>query len=265
MLFIGCAFHYAFHYTEWATDEVREQQGKIGPFGAFWASKTVTTVKDIVHDTKELGKATAMGVRYVVKKDTWKKFGSALTTRNASAAPPPKVTDSKEAGFTRLPGSDEEAGAEEEDEAAAAAAAAADAADAKKLHFVTLPRLMTSKEIFVTARFAESVTFMDVIRTLREINVLEKVLEESEPRHIYEAALKKRFGPFAQDVGAYLHMVGVEETEDLKFVDADELHADAADGGVKPVQAKKLRAWVIEVQQGTRAAPSQQAMDRREV
>lgn len=255
MFFIGCAFHYAFHYTEWATDEVREQQGKVGPFGAFWASKTVTTVKDIVHDTKELGKATAMGVRYVVKKDTWKKFGSALTTRNASAAPPPpKVHDSKE-GFTKLPGSDEEAGAEELNSGQ----------DAKKLHFVTLPRLMTSKEIFVTARFAESVTFMDVIRTMREINVLEKVLEETEPRHIYEAALKKRFGPFAQDVRAYLHMVGVEETEDLKFVDADELHADAADGGVKPVQAKKLRAWVIEVQQGTRAAPSQQAMDRREV
>ena len=80
MLFIGCAFHYAFHYTEWATDEVRDQQGRVGPFGAFLASKTVTTVRDVVHDTKELGKATAMGIRYAVRKDTWVKFGSALST-----------------------------------------------------------------------------------------------------------------------------------------------------------------------------------------
>ena len=176
MLFIGCAFHYAFHYTEWATDEVRDQQGRVGPFGAFLASKTVTTVRDVVHDTKELGKATAMGIRYAVRKDTWVKFGSALSTRDLSAPPPREVVQvggrgdgGGEGKFRALAASEEEAGAVE---------AIDDSKDAKKLHFVMLPRLMTSREIFVAARFAESVTFLDMVRTLREINILEKTLEE---------------------------------------------------------------------------------------
>ena len=39
MLFIALAMHYAFHYTEWAREEIRESQRNVGPFGALFMSK----------------------------------------------------------------------------------------------------------------------------------------------------------------------------------------------------------------------------------
>ena len=252
MLFIGMLFHYAFHYTEWASDEVREQQGNVGPFGAFLASKTVTTVKDFVHDTKELGRATVRGVKFVVKRDTWRKFGSALTTRNASA--PPKALDGK-GEFSKLPSTDEEANLAETK------------VGDKKLHFVLLPRLMTSKEIFVTARFVESVTFMDVIRSMREINVLEKTLAASEPVAKYEEEVNSRFGDSTQEIFDFLNMMGVETMDDLMYVDPEELYINSIDEGIKAVPAAKLRTWVIELHAESSAgqAPIAEDMDRREV
>lgn len=157
MFFIGIGMSYAFHYTEWASDEVKERDKNVGPLCAFWHGKAVNTVRDFTHDTSLLGKkAVGKGhTKIKVNKETSEKFGGALST----SAPNKNNKGDYEAV------DDVEAGKDDS-------------------QFLLLPRLMTRDEIFVAARFVDTVSFMDVIRAINEINVLEKTLLASEPRAV---------------------------------------------------------------------------------
>jgi hypothetical protein len=156
MFFIGMGMSYAFHYTEWASDEVKERDKNVGPLCAFWHGKAVSTVKDFAHDTgliakKAVGRGGSRKIK--VDKETSEKFGGALSTSAPSKTATNKDYDSV----------DVESGNDQ---------------------FLLLPKLMTRDEIFVAARFVDTVSFMDVIRAINEINVLEKTLAATEPRAV---------------------------------------------------------------------------------
>ena len=75
MFFIGLGMAYAFHYTEWASDDVRRAEAHVGPLCAFWRGKAVSTTKDLVHDLASLTQGTVAATKYVVSPETWRKFG----------------------------------------------------------------------------------------------------------------------------------------------------------------------------------------------
>ena len=133
-----------------------------------------------------------------------------------------------------------------------------------KIQFLTLPKLMTSKEIFVTARFVRSVTFMDVIQAMREINVLEETIKADEPRAALEAEAHRRLGKFAVGTLQFLFKEGVEVPDDLVAANKDALLKSGQRSGIRPVQLRKLDMWLCEAQGlPMMGAPGAEKMDRR--
>mmetsp|Transcript_53291 Transcript_53291/g.121465 ORF Transcript_53291/g.121465 Transcript_53291/m.121465 type:complete len:479 (-) Transcript_53291:341-1777(-) len=171
MLFIGIGMSYAFHYTEWASEEVKAAQGRVGPLCAFWRGKAVATAKDVAHDIKQLGKGAARGTRYMVKKETWQNFGAAMKAGPGGGARARKSKGGYEVAASEDPGASSSGG--------------------EKLQFLTLPRLMSGNEIFLLARAAHSVGFWDVIRAAHEVNVLEDDLKAQEVRAEWEREQEK--------------------------------------------------------------------------
>lgn len=54
MFFIAIGMHYAFHYTEWASEEIAAAHKGTSPWTAFFHSKVVNTVKDVFHDVNSV-------------------------------------------------------------------------------------------------------------------------------------------------------------------------------------------------------------------
>ena len=68
MLFIGVAMHYAFHYTEWASEAVAVEHKGMSPWRALWRGKAVNTVKDLLHDANTVRRGSVYAAKSTVMK-----------------------------------------------------------------------------------------------------------------------------------------------------------------------------------------------------
>ena len=122
----------------------------------------------------------------------------------------------------------------------------------------------------MSARFVESVSFMDVLHATREINVLERQLKAEKdinPESLFDDEAQKRFGggtAAAQTVKSFLATQGVYHEEDLLEVgnhNLPQLLQDAAATGSKhrltPQQVKKLERWISDLNQRQSSSASE--------
>jgi hypothetical protein len=160
MFFIGIGMAYAFHYTEWASPEVREADAKVGPLCAFWRGKAVNTTKDLVHDLTSLTNGTVAATRYVVSQETWRKFGKGLSTASSGRAADNEGSgsgggsvDANGLEKTNKKGYSRVASSAANDDDPEAPPLSPSAKKKKDYSFVLLPRLMTSTDFKVCKRF----------------------------------------------------------------------------------------------------------------
>ena len=108
----------------------------------------------------------------------------------------------------------------------------------------------------MSARFVQSVTFMDVVRATREINVLEQQLAGDTPEGAFAQELRRRVGSKRTAAAAQsllaAHHAYVED--DLEHVDAAALKREAKEHHVDGDAWRALEQWVREKQPGPPAA-----------
>ena len=123
----------------------------------------------------------------------------------------------------------------------------------------------------MSARFVQSVSFMDVLHATREINVLEKQLnaeKEVNPESLFHDEAQRRFGvgtTAAQTVKHFLATQGVYREDDLLEVGNHNLpqllrDASGAAGSahrLSPPQVKKLERWVHDLNQRQSSSASE--------
>lgn len=153
MFFIAIGMHYAFHYTEWASEEVAALHKGTSPWTAFFHSKVVNTVKDVFHDVNSV-------------KNTVKNTVTNTVTGGRRLPSTVRYFESGRSGssYSEVASEDD---IEEE------------AVKKKGRRFRTASRLLTKKERTAAKRlFTEGVNFSDIFISLREINMLERSLLE---------------------------------------------------------------------------------------